>query len=339
MKNNVNRRKFNTIIQNLKSAFNNNVKKIRKYYLELIIQIIRSNKKPNIKKFLINKIKAELNNAINELKNKLNNDINAIYQQITNQQVPLVVELGNNKNALLIGINYIGTQNELYGCINDTDSISNLLLSRGFKDIQFLTDNTSEKPIRNNIINKFTNLLTNAKSGDTVFLFYSGHGSYITDNNNNEQTNNDQLIVPLDLNVIVDDELKSIINNHLKSNVTLIALFDCCFSESVLDLKYQYLDSLNNNNNSININETNTNGNVIMISGCTDNQTSEDAIINNLPQGALTWAFLQTFNSKKNQSWRELLKGMRTTLQNNGFSQIPQLASGKLINIDANICF
>ena len=337
MKNNLIRMKQNAI-QKLKNAFNNNVKKIKKYYLGLITQIMRSKNTPNNKKILINKLKNELNNAINELKNKLNNDINAL-NQVTNNLVPIVVQLGNNKNALLIGINYIGTENELYGCINDTNSISGLLSSRGFKDIKILTDNTSEKPTHNIIINEFTNLLTNANSGDTIFLFYSGHGSYIRDKNNDELTKNDQLIVPLDLNIIVDDELKIIINNHLKNNVTLIALFDSCFSESVLDLKFQYLDSLNNNNNSININQSETKGNVIMISGCTDNQTSDDAIINNLPQGALTWAFLQTFNSQQNQSWRDLLKGMRSTLQNNGFTQIPQLSSGKFINIDSTICF
>jgi len=337
MKNNLIRMKQNAI-QKLKNAFNNNFKKIKKYYLGLITQIMRSKNTPNNKKILINKLKNELNNAINELKNKLNNDINAL-NQVTNNLVPIVVQLGNNKNALLIGINYIGTENELYGCINDTNSISGLLSSRGFKDIKILTDNTSEKPTHNIIINEFTNLLTNANSRDTIFLFYSGHGSYIRDKNNDELTKNDQLIVPLDLNIIVDDELKIIINNHLKNNVTLIALFDSCFSESVLDLKFQYLDSLNNNNNSININQSETKGNVIMISGCTDNQTSDDAIINNLPQGALTWAFLQTFNSQQNQSWRDLLKGMRSTLKNNGFTQIPQLASGKFINIDSTICF
>ena len=336
MKNNLNRMKQNAI-QKLKNEFNNNIKKIKIYYLGLINQIMRSKNKPYIKKKLINNLKAELNNAINQLKNKLTNDINSL-NQITTQS-PIVVQSGNNKNALLIGINYIGTENELYGCINDTNSISNLLLSRGFKDIKLLTDNTTEKPTHDVIINKVTNLLTTANNGDTIFLFYSGHGSYIRDTNNNEKTKNDQLIIPLDFNYIVDDKLKSIINNNLKNNVTLIALFDSCFSESVLDLKYQYLDTLNNNNDSININETDTNGNVIMISGCADNQTSDDAIINNLPQGALTWAFLQTFNSQQNQTWRELLKGMRTTLQNKGFSQIPQLASGKLINIDSSICF
>lgn len=335
MNNNLN--KIKNAIQALKNAFNNNVKKIRKYYLGLITQVMRSKNNPAIKKKLINKLKADLNNAINELKNKLNNDINSLNQMVN--QVPIVVQSGNNKNALLIGINYIGTQNELYGCINDANSINNLLIARGFKDIKLLTDNTSQKPTRDIIINQFINLLSSANNGDTIFLFYSGHGSYMHDTNNNEKTKNDQLIVPLDLNIIVDDELKSIINNHLKSNVTLIALFDSCFSESVLDLKYQYLDTLNNNNDSINFNESETKGNVIMISGCADNQTSDDAVIDNLPQGALTWAFLKKFNSLQNQTWRELLKGMRISLQDKGFTQIPQLASGKLINIDSSICF
>ena len=40
--------------------------------------------------------------------------------------------------------------------------------------------------------------------------------------------------------------------------VTLFALFDCCFSGTVLDLKYQYLDSLDNNLSTVNKNETET---------------------------------------------------------------------------------
>ena len=120
----------------------------------------------------------------------------------------------------------------------------------------------------------------NSKSGDVLLLFYSGHGSYILDKNNNEKTGNDQMIIPCDLNRIIDDELKNIIQNNLKKGVTLIALFDSCFSGSVLDLKYQYMDSLDKNNFTENINETETTGNVIMISGCSDVQTSNDATIN-----------------------------------------------------------
>jgi hypothetical protein len=36
------------------------------------------------------------------------------------------------RKALLIGINYFGTANELRGCINDVHNMVNLLLSEGF---------------------------------------------------------------------------------------------------------------------------------------------------------------------------------------------------------------
>lgn len=77
---------------------------------------------------------------------------------------------------------------------------------------------------------------------------YSGHGSYILDKNNDENTPYDQLIVSCDFNVILDDELKSIIQSNLKNDVTLFCMFDSCFSGSVLDLRYQYMDSLNYDN-------------------------------------------------------------------------------------------
>jgi hypothetical protein len=148
-----------------------------------------------------------------------------------------------------------------------------------------------------------------------LFSFYSGHGSYTQDYNNEEITGYDQIILPSDLNSIIDDELKSIINKNLKNNVTLICMFDSCFSESVLDLKYQYLDSLNNNDFTENNNQTDTDGNVIMISGCSDIQTSTDATINGKNQGALTWAFLETFNTQNNLTWKQLLEGMRDLLK------------------------
>ena len=145
------------------------------------------------------------------------------------------------------------------------------------------------------------------------------------------------MIVPCDLNGIVDDELKTIIQNNLKKDVTLIALFDCCFSGSVLDLKYQYLDSLEKNNFTENINESETVGNVIMISGCSDVQTSSDANINNKSQGAMTWAFLEAFKSEKNITWRNLLIKMRDLLKKSSFSQLPQLTSGSFFDIDSPV--
>ena len=318
--------------QNLNNNYNFNVNTLTKNYNNILNNIKRSRNTNANKNKLIKNLINDINNKYNLLKTQLKNDIlyinNLVMPEIKNK---------NNNSALLIGINYIGTQNELYGCINDTNSIKSLISNCNFQKISILTDNTIKKPNRNNILDEFKNLLINSKSGDVLLFFYSGHGSYISDKNNNEKTGNDQMIIPCDLNKIIDDELKNIIQTNLKKDVTLIALFDCCFSGSVLDLKYQYMDSLDKNNFTENNNESETNGNVIMISGCSDVQTSNDATINNTNQGAMTWAFLEAFKSQKNITWRQLLISMRDLLQKSNFDQTPQLTSGSFFNIDTPV--
>jgi hypothetical protein len=319
-------------IKNLNIIFNNNVNNLTKYYNNAINNIKRSRNTNANKNKLIQTLINEFNNKYNLLKVQLKNDTSYINNLI-------MPEIKNKKNnsALLIGINYTGTDNELYGCINDTSSINSLISSYNYQKVCILTDNTVKKPNHNNILDEFKNLLSNSQSGDILLFFYSGHGSYILDKNKNEKTGNDQVIIPCDLNEILDDELKSIIQTNLKKDVTLIALFDCCHSGSILDLKYQYMDSLDKNNFTENINESETVGNVIMISGCNDVQTSSDANINNKNQGAMTWAFLEAFKSQKNITWRQLLISMRELLQKSNFDQLPQLTSGTFFNIDTPV--
>jgi len=127
------------------------------------------------------------------------------------------------------------------------------------------------------------------------------------------------------------------IKTNLKKNVTLFAMFDSCFSGSVLDLKYQYLDSLNYDNYTENNKELETLGNVFMISGCTDCQTSADSVFNNKLNGAMTWALLESLNQNSNFTWRELVKNMRQNLKSLGYSQIPQFSTGKFENIDLKV--
>lgn len=319
-------------IQKLINIFNINVQNLNIYYNNALNNIKRSRNSNANKNKLIKALVNEVNNKHAFFKIKLDNDI----LFVNNLVMPEIKNI-KNKSALLIGINYFGTPHELQGCINDTNSINSLISNCNFKKISILTDNTVKKANHSNILNEFKNLLINSQAGDVLLFFYSGHGSYILDKNNNEKTGNDQVIVPCDLNEIVDDELKSIIQTNLKKDVTLIALFDCCHSGSILDLKYQYMDSLDKNNFTENENESETIGNVIMISGCNDEQTSMDSYINNKRQGAMTWAFLQAFNSEKNITWRNLLIKMRDLLQKSKFTQLPQLTSGSFFNIDSPV--
>jgi hypothetical protein len=243
-----------------------------------------------------------------------------------------------SKHALVIGINYKNTAYALNGCINDALNIQTYFKKQSFDNIVILTDDTPKKPTKANIIKELTNLLSHATSGDFVCVTYSGHGSFVDDANNNETDKHDEAMVPLDFNLIIDDTLKSIIDKNLKANVTLFLLFDCCHSGTILDLKYQYLDSEQNNTSTINNNEVATKGTVIMISGCTDAQTSEDAYINNQSQGALTWALLDVLNASDHKiSWKNLIQTMRTNLAKSKYTQIPQLSSGKACNIDDTV--
>ena len=277
-----------------------------------------------------------ITNAINQYYKDIN-ALTTIFNQnksAIEKYVPPSIVINGNKKALLIGINYTGTTDELYGCINDVESIKERITANGFKDINVLTDLTAKKATRSNILLEFKNLLVNSKEGDLLFFSYSGHGSYTLDRNKDETDGYDELIVSCELQGILDDELKSLIQTYLKPKVTLFAMFDSCFSGSVLDLKYQYLDSLDYEKYTENDTQLDTLGSVFMISGCTDNQTSADAFINNKASGALTWSLLESLKEKKpNGNWRELIKTMRDKLKTSEFEQIPQFSSGTFVNI------
>jgi hypothetical protein len=269
----------------------------------------------------------------------LHNNLNLSIQKINSFTPEFIVDKSNitNKKALLIGINYINTPYQLTGCVNDTSRMKNLLSSYGFNDFKILTDFTTTKPTKDNILNEFKNLIVNAKSGDLLFFYYSGHGSYTIDRNNDETDGKDEMIISSDLKGVLDDELKSILENHLAREITIIGMFDSCHSGTMLDLKYNYLDSNNYDKYSENNKVSECQGNVIMISGCMDSQTSAEALIENKTQGALTWSFIDCINKTPNCSWRELVKQMRDLLKSNRFSQIPQLSTDSFYDIDSKL--
>ena len=318
-------------IQNLRNIYNGNISRL---YSALITNI----KNNQLARFLSQNVKqTNINNLITQYNANVNILTTILKQNIDNIQkfTPKQVTINKNKKALLIGINYTGTKNELNGCINDVNCIKDRISQSGFIDINVMTDLTPKKATRNNILTEFKNLLVNSQAGDFLFFLYSGHGSYTLDRNGDEKNGYDEMIVSCDLQGILDDELKSLIKTYLKADVTLFAMFDSCFSGSVLDLKFQYLDSLNYDKYTENAKDLETNGTVIMISGCTDIQTSADAFINNKANGAMVWSLLEGLKQTPNCSWRELVKKMRNLLKASNFTQIPQISSGTFVNIDS----
>jgi len=277
------------------------------------------------------------NRQLSILKKNLKNSIEQLNNSVPEFQLSDISISNINKKALLIGINYKNTPYELSGCIDDANRIKDFLTERGFNEHQIMTDDTDLKPTRENILNTFQKWIMDANEGDLLFFYFSGHGSYTYDKNKDEIDGRDETIISLDLQDVIDDELKHILSNHLKKGVTVVGLFDSCHSGTLFDLKYNYLDSNHFDNSTENNKVSECEGNVLMISGCMDAQTSAEAQIENKPQGAMTWAFLSSINTTPNLSWRELLINMRDLLKNNSYTQVPQLSTDSFYDIGSPV--
>lgn len=271
-------------------------------------------------------------------------------------------EVGNKK-ALLVGINYLGTSNELGGCINDVRNQKDVLIEHfGFSEdnIMLLTedqDDDDKRPTGAKIREGFSWLFDGASAGDELFFQYSGHGSQCPDRSGTEPDGKNECICPLDCMdgpwpdyVIIDNEIYNVFYEGLPEGVKCVCVFDCCHSGTISDLqctreftfdeedKSRFLDPPEDVNGELSALEPkqrevadnsceNGEKRLWTFSGCQDNQTSADATINGVRQGALTWAFTE---SLKTCGWRasyiDLLNATKKNLKGR-YTQIPALST------------
>lgn len=310
-------------VAEINTLYTKNVAALNKYCNDMILQIQKSLLRLAMKNQRIQAVKNFYNQTLQAITKKRDDDLK-------------MATTGNYK-ALLVGINYKGTSYELKGCINDVQNITQYLVSQNISadKMCILTDDTYIKPTKNNIINYFTKLLTDAKSGDQLVFFYSGHGSTIVNTSINKDVEPlDDVLITIDSNCIIDDDLNEIIQKNLKPNVKLFVLFDCCHSGTMLDLRYNFPVDDTKPGIIIDNSSENTKSNVFYISGCKDDQTSMETFINSKTQGALTWAFLEAVKQNNNMSWKMLVKTIRDNLKKYQFIQIPQFSSG--LSCDVN---
>jgi len=256
------------------------------------------------------------------------------------------------KKALIIGINYIGTSNELHGCINDAMNMKNFLKTEyGFvdKDIFFMSDVSEDPkkvPTKKNMIAAIKALVLGVKEGDVAYFSYSGHGSNVLDTSGDERDGKDETLVPLDLDLIIDDDLRKMLVDPLPKGVKLTCIFDCCHSGTGLDLRYNYqfvgstaVQDYKRYITDIDKHYKDSLGDVVLLSGCTDDKTSIDAFIEGKAQGAMTYAFLSTMkklkSKKKEMTYLNVLKNLRQFMKQNGYDQVPQLSTGRSVNLQS----
>jgi len=257
------------------------------------------------------------------------------------------------KRALVVGINYVGTGNELRGCINDANNIKAYLETQGF-EIEMMLEKDATTA---GILDGLKRLVAGATPGDVLFFHYSGHGSQVP--SNLEEDKLDEIICPIDLNwmdkVITDNELKQIFN-PVPNGVNVTVVLDCCHSGTALDqlesatvtprmlesvdkvrimkktMKNRYLPmpaKIERKAKKMKLREWDTsrdiNQSALLIAACQPNQTSADATIAGKPCGAGTYALLRQLGQNPNSTYQEVIDSMNGFMMTNNFTQRPQL--------------
>lgn len=259
----------------------------------------------------------------------------------------------DTRKALIIGINYIGTQAALHGCINDALHVK-AFLEKEFclkeDEIHLMTEAGAPelRPTRANILKQVEWLVQEATENSQLFIHYAGHGTQVFDRNGDENDGRDECICPLDYStagLITDDELRAKLVDPLPKGARLFGLFDCCHSGTILDLKYNYLFQAIGSKDSYEMQVERRarlcKANVTLISGCLDSQTSADAWIDNKAQGAMTYSFLKSYQAlkegKRSMTCQRLMKELHKKIREGHFFQKPKLSTGTQVPMNRTL--
>ncbi|KAJ9136854.1 Metacaspase [Pleurostoma richardsiae] len=168
----------------------------------------------------------------------------------------------SRKKALIIGINYFGSEYQLNGCINDAENVREFLVNdRGFSpnpnDTVVMTDAPENQgtplwPSGANMMAAFKWLTSYNEPGDIVWLSYSGHGGQVRDTDDDRPTGFDDTICPVDFQEngqIVSSTLHRALVSPMHPQARLTILFDCCHSGSACELPFVFRPDADGNVN------------------------------------------------------------------------------------------
>jgi len=264
------------------------------------------------------------------------------------------------RRALLVAISYSKTTFPLPGTQEDKTLVSETLKTKGFDNIVVMSDQdhlpeSPYFPTYDNILRGLKWLLSSGTLSDfedatitsfapivpnqTVFFYYSGHGSQVTDTSGDEKDGKDEVICPITKSGgwakidIRDDILFKLINDHAKQDTVMACVMDCCHSGTGMDLKYR----LHNGRVSKYEDDSSpTKCTVILVSGSRDSQSAHEGMVGGgKKHGFLTWSWCKSVKERPNQSLYSLetsVKGKVLRLISTS-RQIPTFSLGKALPI------
>jgi hypothetical protein len=264
-----------------------------------------------------------------------------------------------SKNALCIGINdYPGTNMDLRGCVNDAKDWAKALGDRDFKVKSILDAEASKQKM----VEAIGDLISGAKSGDTVAITFSGHGTYAPDDDGDEVDALDEALCPHDIkegHALFDDEIRELFSQRA-ARVRILLVSDSCHSGTVTRAapaedsdgpRVRFLPmaawlpekKLPRGGNGkplarIALPQTKSpwsgvlSGGDLLISGCQEgpDNYSYDASFGGRPSGAFTYYALKALkNLGANATYAEWHQAIRNSLPSMSYPQSPQLVGSK----------
>ena len=246
--------------------------------------------------------------------------------------IPPTTIIQIKKKAILIGLNYPGSYYALNGCVNDVKNGGEFLKGYGY-DYKLLTD--SEITDKYNVLEALKEL--KESEGNTLFFHYSGHGTTVVDGNGDETDGKDEAIYSKGDKLIIDDDIAQVLSD-LSQDKFLIFLADCCHSGSICDLPY-----IHDTKTPIEKITKKFQGEVLLISGCLDAQTSADVVENGKAFGALSATFyglLRTHDIKNQKiTWRNFHDKLVSEMKTKGYAQTSRLSASHTHLLDRHVDF
>jgi metacaspase-1 len=136
-------------------------------------------------------------------------------------------------SALLIGINSYANIGDLNGCLNDVTNIKRLLVERFAFEAANITALEDDKAIKRTIVQTWRRLAKAAKAGDRLVFHFSGHGTAIRSDDDDEDQ--DELICLHNMafgdptTYLTDDDLAAM-TREVGKGVHLTIILDNCHS-------------------------------------------------------------------------------------------------------------
>jgi len=249
------------------------------------------------------------------------------------------------QRALCVGINdYPGSDMDLSGCVNDAADWRALLEARGYRVDSLLNGDAT----RTRMLDALRALVSGASGGDVLVFTFSGHGSWLPDDDSDEADARDEMMCPYDVmqeQYVLDDDLNDIFSTK-KDGVRMYVISDSCHSGSVVryapalrpstTLKARFIPPYVLARGDRNFERaieraanrpapTKQEYPVLLFSGCQDTEFSYDTAFNGRPNGAFTRTAidaLMTGTIKTPQAWYDEI---RRKLPSDTLPQTPQL--------------